>query len=330
MRCRPAGRRRLNWRLRFGRWWRIGLAKNSEPGLRALEDGTSLDESAKQSGFVGDPTYRPYDKRRLSYSGTFTDPRKVYTIRAIEWLTGKITLLRLIRRFERQGPARGLAFWQRAIDVMGIDLKTPADQIARIPKTGPVVVVANHPHGLVDGLVMARLVMQVRGDFKILTRSLLTGIEEIAYHMVPVPFQHEEDSLEKGLEMRKIAMDHLADGGVVILFPSGQVATSAGWFGPAIEAEWNVFTAKMVQRSGAVVLPIFFPGQNSRMYQIANRISPTIRQGLLLHEVAFALNKPQAPVIGHPIGRDEIAAWSANPRGFVAWLREKTLALKGT
>ncbi len=286
-------------------------------------------DSTHQSGFVGDPSYRPYDKRRLSYAGTFTDPRKANTIRAIEWLTGKLTLLRLIRKFERQGPARGLAFWQRALDVMRIDLTTPPDQVARIPKTGPVVVVANHPHGLVDGLVMARLVMQVRADFKILTRSLLTGIEEIAYHMVPVPFPHEADSLEKGLEMRKIAMDHLADGGVLILFPSGQVATSEGYFGPAIEAEWNVFTAKMVQRSGAVVLPIFFPGQNSRWYQIANKLSPTVRQGLLLHEVVFALNKPQRPVIGTPIAREAIAEWAANPRGFVAWLRERTLELKG-
>jgi putative hemolysin len=287
-----------------------------------------LVQTSKDSGFVGDPNYRPYDKRRLSYAGTFTNPWKAGAIRAIEWLTGKLRLLILIRRFEAQGPARGLAFWQRALDVMGIDLTTPDEQLRRIPREGPVVVVANHPHGLVDGLVMARLVMQVRGDFKILTRSLLTGIDEIAYHMVPVPFPHEENSQEKGLEMRRIAMDHLADGGVVILFPSGRVAASETFFGSAQEAEWNVFTAKMVQRSGAVVLPIFFPGQNSRLYQIANKLSPTLRQGLLLHEVAFALNKPQRPVIGQPIGRDEIKQWSTNPRGFVAWLRERTLALK--
>jgi putative hemolysin len=190
------------------------------------------------------------------------------------------------------------------------------------------VVVANHPHGLVDGLVMARLVMQVRPDFKILTRSLLTGIPEIEYHMVPVPFPHEEDSLEKGLEMRKISMDHLAQGGVLILFPAGKVATSTGWWGPAIEAEWNLFTAKMVQKSKATVLPIFFPGQNSRLYHIADKISPTIRQGLLLHEVVHALNKPQRPVIGQPVPPDEIAKWSGNPRGYLSWLRDLTLALK--
>lgn len=286
-----------------------------------------MTETVAQTGLVGDPDYKPYDKRRLSYAGTFTDPRKAGTIRMIEWMTGKLTLLRLIRKFEAMGPAQGLEFWQRALDVMGIPVLTPPEQVALIPKTGPVVVVANHPSGLVDGLVMARLVMQVRSDFKILTRSLLTGIPEIAYHMVPVPFPHEEDAQEKGLEMRRISMEHLANGGVVILFPAGKVATSTGWWGPAIEAEWNVFTAKMLKLSKATALPIFFPGQNSRIYHIADKISPTFRQGLLLHEVAHALGKPQAPVIGQPITPEEQAPWLSNPRGFVAWLRERTLAL---
>lgn len=285
------------------------------------------DQTANPSRFVGEDGYKPYDKRRLSYAGTFTDPVKVNTIRTLEWLTGKLTLLRLIRRFESKGTARGKEFWDRTLEVMGIDLRTPPEQVARIPKTGPVVVVANHPHGLVDGLVMGCLVSQVRDDFKILTRSLLTGIEEISYNMVPVPFPHEEGALEKGLEMRRIAMEHLKDGGVIILFPSGQVATSEGWFGPAVEAEWNPFTAKMILKSGAQVLPIRFQGQNSRLYLMANKLSATLRQGLLLHEIAHALNKPQAPIIGAPIAPDEIARWSSNPRGFMAWLRETTLAL---
>jgi hypothetical protein len=75
-------------------------------------------------------------------------------------------------------------------------------------------------------------------------------------------------------------------------------------------------------------LPIFFPGQNSRLYHIADKISPTLRQGLLLHEITHALNKPQAPVIGRPIPHEESLKWAANPRGYLAWLRETTLALK--
>jgi putative hemolysin len=72
-------------------------------------------------------------------------------------------------------------------------------------------------------------------------------------------------------------------------------------FGPAIEGEWNVFTAKMIRKSGATVVPFYFTGANSRRYQVANQISPVLRQGLLIHEVVHAFDKPQAPVIGAPI-----------------------------
>lgn len=269
----------------------------------------------------------PYDKRKLSYAGTFPNPWKAGTIRALEWCTGKMTLLRRIRQFERQGLVDGTEFFTRSVKVMGIDLQTPAEQIARVPKTGPLVVVANHPHGLVDGVIMADIVGRTRDDFKVLTRSLLTGVKEIQQFLIPVPFPHEPDSQRKGVEMRAECMAHLADGGVVILFPAGQVATSKTMFGTAVEAEWAPFTAKMVLKSGASVVPMMFPGANSRLYQIANQISPTIRQGLLLHEVVHALDKPQRPVVGHPIGRDEIEKWSGNPRGLMAWMRQHTLSL---
>ena len=265
--------------------------------------------------------------RRLSYAGTFSNPWKAGTIRAIEWATAKITLLRLIREFERDGAPFGSPFWPKAIKHMGIRLDTPPEEIARIPREGPLVVVSNHPHGLVDGMIMCELINRVRPDFKILTRSLLTGIPEVAEFMIPVPFPHEENARALGLEMRKITMDHLKEGGVIILFPAGQVASSKGWFGPAIEPEWNPFTAKMVQRSGATVLPMRFLGQNTRWYQIANKLSATLRQSLLLYEIKHALFKPQRPHIGHPIPPDELKRWADNPRGFLDWLRAHTLAL---
>jgi len=276
---------------------------------------------------VGDPDYKPYDKRRLSYAGTFTDPRKAATIRVIEWMTGKLTLLRLIRRFEREGVETGQAFWSHALHVMGIKLETPGHEIARIPASGPVVIVANHPHGLVDGMVLAELIGQVRTDYRILTRSLLTGIPEIAQFTIPVPFPHEENAIPKSLEMRKTAMAHLATGGVIALFPAGGVAASETWWGPAIDNEGSPFTAKMIVKSGATVVPIRFPGQNSRAYQIADKISPTIRQGLLLHEVVHALNRVQRPHVGLPFDPEDISARAASPRELMAWMREETLAL---
>ncbi|MCG6883063.1 MAG: lysophospholipid acyltransferase family protein [Silicimonas sp.] len=286
---------------------------------------------AQLTNTPGDDTsqdgYIPYDKRRLSYANTFPNPAKRGVIRTMEWATGKLTLLRLIRKFERQGVETGQSFWSHALKVMGIALETPAGEIARIPATGPVVIVANHPHGLVDGMVMAELIGRVRTDYKILTRSLLTGIPEIAQFTIPVPFPHEENSIPKSLEMRKVAMAHLAQGGVIALFPAGGVAASKTWWGPAIDNEWSPFTAKMILRSGATVVPIRFPGANSRAYQIADKISPTIRQGLLLHEVVHALNRSQRPHVGLPFDPEDIASRAAAPRELMAWMREETLSL---
>ena len=290
-----------------------------------MVDG-SQDIHAQHS--AGTVNFNQYDRRSLSYASTFDDPWKASFIRVMEAFTGKLTILRLIRKFERQGAPTGQAFWRACLDVMGIDLLTPQEQLDLIPKEGPVIVVSNHPHGMVDGMIFADLIGRVRPDYRILTRSLLTMIDEVAgSYMIPVPFPHEQDAQRKGVEMRAKAMDHLKAGGVVALFPSGVVASSETWFGPAVEAEWNVFTAKLIRRSGAQVVPMKFPGANSRAYQIANKVSPMLRQGLLLHEIVNSLNKPQAPIVGEPIDQSIIDEWADDPRGFMSWLRARTLAL---
>ena len=269
----------------------------------------------------------PYDRRQLSYANTFTNPVQRNTIKTLELLTGKLHLLRKVRQFEKMGIPVGQPFWKQALDLLGINLHTKQSEIAKIPKKGSLVITANHPHGLVDGMVLAELIGKVRTDYKILTRSLLTGVKQIDQFMIPVPFDHEENALKKSLEMRKSAMDHLKKGGVIVVFPSGKVASSETMFGNVVEGDWNPFTAKLIQKSGASVLPIFFPGSNSRIYQIANQVSATLRQGLLIYEVVHAMNKPQSPFVGSLIKQDEIASWKSDPRGFMRWLREQTLEL---
>tara|TARA_R110002124_G_scaffold11974_11_gene56917 strand:+ start:9582 stop:10499 length:918 start_codon:yes stop_codon:yes gene_type:complete len=294
----------------------------SKPARRA---GSPADAEAAAISFT------KYDRESLTYSTSFEDPWRRNVIRVIEWMTGKISIIRMIRKFEKQGAPQGQAFWRATLDVMGIDLMTPAEQLQRIPTQGPVVVVANHPHGMVDGMILADLIGRVRNDYKILTRQLLTGIDEVASsYMIPVPFPHDADAQRKSVEMRAKAMAHLKEGGLVTLFPSGVVAASDSMFGPAIEAEWNVFTAQLIRRSGARVVPIFFPGSNSRWYQMANRVSPILRQAMLLHEIVHSCNRPQSPIVGAPLSDDQMASLSTDPRGFMAWLRDHTLALGQT
>ena len=273
-------------------------------------------------------TFTKYDRRSLTYANSFDSPLTSTIIRTVEWFTGKLSILRMIKAFEKRGAPTGQPFWRAALGTMGIDLLTPQEEIDNIPLDGPVVIVANHPHGLVDGMILADLIGRRRTDYKILTRALLTGIDEVAAsYMISVPFPHEPDAQRKSVEMRAKAMAHLKEGGVISVFPSGVVASSDSMFGPVLEREWNVFTAQMIRRSGARVVPIYFPGRNSRAYQIANRVSATMRQSLLLHEVVRSCNNPQRPVVGPAITRAQMEMLDGDPRGFMAWLREHTLAL---
>ncbi len=269
-----------------------------------------------------------YSKRDLSYATTFDNKLQATFIRAMELFTGKLQVFRMIRKFERMGAPTGIEFWTGALKAMGIDVLTPQEQIDRIPKTGPVIVVANHTHGLVDGMIMAHLIGSVRSDFQILTRSVLTGLDQAASSfLIPVPFPHEPDAQQKGKEMRAKALERLREGGVVALFPSGIVAASDTWFGPPVEAEWNVFTAQLIRKTGATVVPMRFRGGNTRAYNIANKISATLRQGLLIHEIVKACNKPASPTIGEPLTEDQLTRLKSDPRGFIAWLRNHTLTL---
>ena len=180
---------------------------------------TSIYQKSNQTLESDKEPNTPYDRRKLSYANTFTNPFQRNIIKTLELLTGKLRLLRKVRQFEKMGIPVGQPFWKQALDLLGINLITKQTEIAKIPNKGSLVITANHPHGLVDGIVLAELIGKVRTDYKILTRSLLTGVRQIDQFMIPVPFDHEKNALKKSLEMRKIAMEHLKKGGVIVIFP---------------------------------------------------------------------------------------------------------------
>lgn len=276
----------------------------------------------------GDPDYVPYDTSTLSFGLSGAGPVRVNIIRFIEWFTGKPKLLRIANKFEKSGRVYDTTFWEKILELLDIDMQYSETDVRHIPEKGPVVVVANHPYGFVDGLALTVMVSRVRPDLKILTRAFFATLPEIEDNMVPVAFPHDVDSTMRNIEVRKEVMEHLANDGVVILFPAGRCATSPTAFSEAVEHDWNPFTAKMILKSKARVVPVYFPGQNGWLFQFVQTFSATLRQALMMHEITRLIGKTLHPVIGRPLEREELDPWTMNPRGFMAYLRGWTIALK--
>ena len=170
-----------------------------------------------------DDDYDPnklYDRSELTYANSFPSRTNRILISAIEILTARYYLVYKMRKWERD-QNKDPDFWISVLNEMNIELTTPKSEIARIPSEGPLVIVSNHPHGLIDGIVMARLISQSRDDYQILTRALLVGVTRIEKYLLPVSFPHEEDAVRKNIQMRQKAIGALKDGHCIALFPAG-------------------------------------------------------------------------------------------------------------
>lgn len=268
-----------------------------------------------------------YDRSELTYANSFPQFWKRFFIKTVETLTARFRLLMHMRHWENN-PDKHPHFWTSVLDEMDIQVLTPPKQLENIPATGSIVVVCNHPHGLVDGVVLAWLLSKRREDFQIITRALLNGVDVAEKNLLSISFPHEEDAVRKNLETRKAAVANMKAGHCIGVFPAGTVCTSKTAFGPVVEADWGKFTSKLVLQTDARVVPIFFQGSNSRWFQIANRISDTCRQSLLMYEIKHAFHKPQTPIVGMPIERDVLDRYKTDPEGLMAFLRAETLKLK--
>src|SRR5215813_8214093 len=114
----------------------------------------------------------------FSYA-TAEDPRlKRLLIRAIEKMTGQPYLKRLYDE-HRSNPVPGESFWAAALRQLELKVACNEDALQRLPPTGPLVIVANHPFGVLDGLIISYLTSLVRNDFLVLTNSVLYQADEI-------------------------------------------------------------------------------------------------------------------------------------------------------
>jgi putative hemolysin len=261
----------------------------------------------------------------FSYASEEVGPLSRGVIRIIERLTGQPRIRRLYEHYTERGRPPEL-FWDDAVEALKLTIRSnraPADCIS---DTGPVVVIANHPFGVVDGVILCWMAARVRKDYKIMTHRVLHQAPEVRDHIIPIDFTGTRAALESNVAARREARDLLAAGGVLIIFPSGGVALSDGMRGAAVDLQWKTLTAGLILSSAADVLPVFFCGQNSRLYQIAGNLRQTLKLSLLFHEVSNKIGKTIEIRIGDLIPNARLQE-IGDRRAVIDFLRDTTHGL---
>lgn len=250
-------------------------------------------------------------------------------IRMMENTTGRLRLIRRADGYEKE-VAAGRDFWEVMAERYGLTLEVIGGSLSKIPGDGPLIVIANHPYGILDGLMMGHILTRSRSDFRILAHQVFRRAGELNRVILPVSFGKTKAALRQNLETRKAALGYLATGGAVGIFPGGTVSTAARPFSHPMDPGWRAFTARMVAKSNAVVVPVYFDGHTSRLFQIASHLHFTLRMGLLIKEFRKRVDTPVRVVVGEPIGRDILDPLARDSRRMMDFLRKATYELSPT
>lgn len=217
--------------------------------------------------------------------------------------------------------------WHSIMEGYGVTIDIMQGELGDIPVDQPFIVVANHPYGILDGLVMGSVLAQSGANFKIIANDIFNKAREISDKILPISFKNTREAISLNLRTRKNALTHLSHGGAIGIFPGGTVSTSSKLFSQPADPAWRSFTAKMIFKSNALVVPIFFDGNTSRIFQLASHLHPNIRAGLLLREFKLRLDKPVRIVIGKPIPRCRMDLFKNDSRKIMDFLRLETYKL---
>ncbi len=251
-----------------------------------------------------DPQFHKYvaDAPRLTYVTEDDGTLRKGIINILEVMFGRRKLERVYRDLKRQDlePSQ---FFLNAIELSGLQVKYKGVQPNQIDVSGPLVMLANHPFGIVDGLLFCDLALRLRGDFRIMINSVLCQDKELAPHFLPVDFEQTKQAMKTNIRSKQLALECLSNDIPVLIFPSGMVSTAPKMgFGKVKDGEWTTFAAKLVREAQATVLPVFFHGRNSRKFHVMSHIAEPLRMGLLVHEAVNKFGRKVKVSIGEPVG----------------------------
>mgnify|MGYP001131131417 FL=1 len=192
----------------------------------------------------------------------------------------------------------GSVFLEQLIDALGVSVEVSEEDLQKIPQEGAFITVSNHPFGGLDGIILIQLLSKIRPDYKVMANFLLKKIEPIKDYFLGVnPFESRKDiSSAGGL---KEALRHLSAGKPLGLFPAGEVSAYQADSNSVEDREWSASVLKLIRKANVPVIPIYFKGSNSLLFQVLGLIHPMLRT--VKSELLNKKNRVIKLRIGNPI-----------------------------
>ncbi|MCW8956495.1 MAG: lysophospholipid acyltransferase family protein [Gammaproteobacteria bacterium] len=212
----------------------------------------------------------------------------------------------------RQPGLSSRAFLSFILDSLNITYQVAAGDLSSLPEQGPVVVVANHPFGAIEGVVLAQLLLEVRSDLKILANQYLHRIQELSDLFIGVDVFETEQAGKRNVAGIRQSIGHLKQGGVLLVFPAGEVSSLHIDQKKVTDREWNRIIGMMIRKTQAKTLPIYIDGHNSKLFHMAGMIHPRFRTMLLAREVLNKRNKQLSLHVGEAISCSELKNLSSD------------------
>ncbi|KAB8155910.1 GNAT family N-acetyltransferase [Kordia sp. TARA_039_SRF] len=247
----------------------------------------------------------------------------------IGWILMKVLRISDLNKiYDKHKHLDDLEFLNALLDEFQIKFEIPEEDLKRLPKDGAYVTISNHPLGGIDGILLLKLMIEQRPDYKIIANFLLHRIDPLKPYVMPVnPFEDHKEA-KSSIAGFKQSIKHLREGKPLGIFPAGEVSTyKDGRL--IVDKPWEEAAMKLVQKAKVPVVPIYFHAKNSRIFYRLSRISDTFRTAKLPSELLTQKNRVIKVRIGKPIpvkAQDEHESLA----DFTEFLRKKTYMLSNT
>lgn len=203
--------------------------------------------------------------------------------------------------YDKLKDKKGKAFFESFVDERDLQYIVFEEDLAKIPKTGPFIIVANHPLGAIDGILMTKIISEIRPDFKIMGNFLLEKIKPMEPFVIPVnPFENRKEVYNSAAGMRA-TLKHLEEGGCVGIFPAGEVSNKNNTYNEIQDKQWEKPALKLIKMAKVPVVPMYFHAKNSRLFYQVSKLHPGLQTLLLPAEMMNDREKPIRIRIGRPL-----------------------------